>query len=82
MMDVDFLARKTYEILNGLGQMDIPEKEAIAGLASLIEKRDVMRILDSLTVAQQKLAYNEENRYKKAEIEALAYAIINCTLED
>lgn len=82
MEQAGFLAKKTYEILNGLGQMNIPEKEAITGLTSLIEKRDVMRILDSLTVAQQKLEYNEENRYKKAEIEALAYLLIGYTLED
>lgn len=64
------------------GKWTFQKKEAIAGLTSLIEKRDVMRILDSLTVAQQKLAYNEENRYKKAEIEALAYLLIDYTLED
>lgn len=28
MEQAGFLAKKTYEILNGLGQMNIPEKEA------------------------------------------------------
>lgn len=82
MEQAEFLAKKTYDILNGLGQINIPEKEAVTGLTSLIEKRDVVRILDTLTIAQQKLEYNEENRYKKAEIEALAYLLINYTLED
>lgn len=82
MMNVDFLARKTYEILNELGEISFSEKEAIPGIMALLEKGDIMELLEVLTKVQHKLEYTEENRYKKAEIEALAYAIINCTLED
>lgn len=81
-MNTEFLAKKTYEILNELGEISFSEKEAIPGIMDLLEKGDIMELLEVLTKAQHKLEYTEENRYKKAEIEALAYAIINCTLED